>query len=857
MIGQTISHYKILEKLGGGGMGVVYKAEDTKLHRTVALKFLPPELTRDEEAKKRFIHEAQAASSLDHNNICAIHEVDETDDGQIFICMNYYDGETLKKKIDKGPLKLDEAIDITIQIAQGLLKAHEQKIIYRDVKPANVFLTNDGVAKVLDFGLAKLSTQSVLTKTGETSGTIAYMSPEQTRGEKIDHQTDIWSLGVVLYEMITGKMPFKGEYEQAMVYSILNDKPEPPTGIRTGVPMELERLINKALSKDPEERYQHIDEMLVDLRKVKTTKDISETTIVHPAQKKKSHKIIYWISGAVIIVASSIAIWLYLQQKSQSSEKSKFIAVLPFHPITNSEEDKSFAEGIHDDILTQLSKISELQVIARTSVLHYRNTQKTIKEIAGELGVGVVLEGSTRRNGNMIRITAQLIDAETEKHLWADTYDRPYNDIFAIQSDVAQKIASALQIKLAKEELRSIQTKPTENLQAWEYFQKGKYYWNFSISYEDNLKAAKMFEKACELDTNFGLSYAWQAIVYTVLYSQTLYLNKDTLLNRYNKAIARAIELAPQIPEINIARGKYFKIIKNDLNNAIKEIETANIKRPNDIDVIYQMSLLMNSKGDREEALKLAERVHELDPKGTLGAGLASMNSFGLERYVESERWADIMIANKPESFSGYSKKLNVILFVQGDLKRAEEVLNEAKKVVKIDKSTLIEYEFTIAMFNRDYNKALQINDSWDDWFRFLGRAMIFKILNKEEEAKINFDSLRIARIEIQTKQPDSRGYDPIVLAVAYAGLGDKKRSLNEIAKLDSAALLNSAYNIAYCHILLNDYKSAIQSLEKWTLKPTRPKIILLKFNPELDPLRSDPRFKKVIQLAEERIKRN
>src|SRR3972149_1800644 len=205
-----------------------------------------------------------------------------------------------------------------------------------------------------------------------------------------------------------------------------------------------------------------------------------------------------------------------------------------------------------------------------------------------------------------------------------------------------------------------------------------------------------MFEKACELDTNFGLSYAWQAIVYTVLYSQTLYLNKDTLLNRYNKAIARAIELAPQIPEINIARGKYFKIIKNDLNNAIKEIETANIKRPNDIDVIYQMSLLMNSKGDREEALKLAERVHELDPKGTLGAGLASMNSFGLERYVESERWADIMIANKPESFSGYSKKLNVILLVPGGGRRAAATDDRPQVPVPTGKIPWIEYEFTI-----------------------------------------------------------------------------------------------------------------------------------------------------------------
>src|SRR3990172_6983552 len=266
MIGQTISHYKILEKLGGGGMGVVYKAEDTKLHRTVALKFLPPAFSFDEEAKQRFVHEAQAASSLQHNNICNIHDIDETEDGKIFICMDFYDGETLKKKIESGPLKIDDAIETTLQIASGLQKAHEKGIIHRDIKPANIFITNDIAVKILDFGLAKLSSQTVLTKMGSTVGTIAYMSPEQTRGDEVDQRTDIWSLAVVLYEMITGRLPFKGEYENALVYSILNVDPEPITSVRTGVPMELERIVEKALAKNLSERYQHLDDMLADLR---------------------------------------------------------------------------------------------------------------------------------------------------------------------------------------------------------------------------------------------------------------------------------------------------------------------------------------------------------------------------------------------------------------------------------------------------------------------------------------------------------------------------------------------------------------------------------------------------------------
>ncbi len=273
MIGQTVSHYKILEKLGGGGMGLVYKAQDTKLKRIVALKFLPPDLTRDEEAKARFIHEAEATSALDHNNICNIHEIGETGDGQIFIAMACYDGETLKLRIAHRQLRIEEAVDFTIQVAQGLQKAHEKGVVHRDIKPANIIITKDGVAKILDFGLAKLAGATKLTKAGSTLGTAAYMSPEQVRGEDVDARTDIWSLGVVMYEMITGEAPFRSEYRDAVMYSILSEDPQPMTGLRTGVPIELEYFVNKAMARDCVERYQHVDELLADLRRFKRESD--------------------------------------------------------------------------------------------------------------------------------------------------------------------------------------------------------------------------------------------------------------------------------------------------------------------------------------------------------------------------------------------------------------------------------------------------------------------------------------------------------------------------------------------------------------------------------------------------------
>ena len=329
MVGKTISHYKITEKLGSGGMGIVYKAQDLKLDRFVALKFLPPHLTTSEDEKQRFIHEAKAASALDHNNICAIHEIDETEDGQLFISMAYYEGETLDKQIKEKPLPIEDAIDIAIQIAQGLTKAHEKEIVHRDIKPANIMLTADAVVKILDFGLAKLSTQTKLTKESTTLGTVSYMSPEQAKGEDVDYRTDIWSLGVIIYEMLSGQLPFKGEYESAVIYSILNDTQESVTGLRTGVPMELERIINKCLNKNPSDRYQHVDDLIVDLRR--SALKTSQTKPEISTTKKKSR---LFISSLVVSILVCIVILYFVFLKTAEEVSSfperKMLVVLPF-----------------------------------------------------------------------------------------------------------------------------------------------------------------------------------------------------------------------------------------------------------------------------------------------------------------------------------------------------------------------------------------------------------------------------------------------------------------------------------------------------------------------------------------------
>ena len=309
MEGKIISHYKLLEKLGGGGMGIVYKARDIKLDRYVALKFLPPSFSLDEEAKQRFIHEAKAASALEHNNICNIHEINETEDGQLYIVMAYYDGETLKKKVEKGSIDIDEAINITIQIAEGLSKAQEKGIIHRDIKPANIFVTNDGVVKILDFGLAKVAGQSQITKTSSTVGTVAYMSPEQARGETVDHRTDIWSLGVVLYEMITGINPFKAEYEQAVIHSIIDKEPEPIKKLRKDVPDKVDWIIKKALEKKTSDCYQSVEEMLNDLKFIKDEEITSSGIKIPKIVKRKRYKKAILILLTIITLTALVVIF--------------------------------------------------------------------------------------------------------------------------------------------------------------------------------------------------------------------------------------------------------------------------------------------------------------------------------------------------------------------------------------------------------------------------------------------------------------------------------------------------------------------------------------------------------------------
>ena len=512
MIGKTISHYKILEKLGEGGMGVVYKAEDTKLKRTVALKFLPPEWTRDEDAKARFMHEAQAASALDHNNICTIYEVDETEDGQLFIVMALYEGETLKYKIKQSPLKLEEGIELSIQIAKGLAKAHEKKIVHRDIKPANVFITNDGVAKILDFGLAKLAGRTMLTKEGTTLGTVAYMSPEQGRGEAIDHRTDIWSSGVVLYEMLTGQLPFKGDYDQAITYSIMNEDQEPITGLRTGVPMELERIANKCLQKEPGSRYQGVNELLVDLKAVQETEKAS----VSKVQVETLPKVTNLRKVAVPAILSLVAVvavvgYFFLGRKPEITKRVP-IAVVDFVNETNEPE----LDGLSGMLITALEQSRRLGVMSRARMYdEFKQMDRpdltfvdeaTGREIAKRVNIAALAVATIRKFGQLYTIDFKVIDPQSGDRIFSTKVEgKGQESIPGLLDQLSDKTRIDLeeQDNIVMMDRRGVADITTANLAAYQHYFKGQEFIE-KLAFDS---AKEEFRQAIALDTTFALAY--------------------------------------------------------------------------------------------------------------------------------------------------------------------------------------------------------------------------------------------------------------------------------------------------------------------------------------------------------------
>jgi len=577
MIGKTISHYKILEKLGEGGMGEVYLAKDTKLNRRVALKFLPAQYAADEEFKARFKREAQAAAGLNHPNIITIHEVAEHD-SRPYIAMEYVEGKSLKDLIGEKELPVNQILDVAMQICEGLAKAHQTGIIHRDIKPQNILMDQESRVRICDFGLAKLKRDAMLTRIGTSVGTVAYMSPEQAKGDDVDHRTDIWALGVVLYEMFTGEMPFKGEHDQAVIYSILNAEPHP----LIGSPLELERVVNKALAKNPEERYQAVTDVLADLRLLREGFGSGVTRTVRVAM-----------------------------------EPSPSIAVLPFANLSADKEQEYFCDGMAEEIINALTQVEGLHVVARTSAFSFRGKQLDIREIGKRLNVGAVLEGSVRRAGARLRITAQLVNVADGYHLWSERYDRDIGelccpeDIFGIQDEISLAIVDKLKVRLLKGEKTKLIKRHTEDLDAYNLYLKGRYFWNLRTE-ESLKKSIDYFNQAIEKDPNYALAYAGLADSQITMQDYSSLSPKVTLF-RAKEAANKALEIDSMLAE---AHNSLAQVMFRgwDWEGAEREHKRALELNPNYASAHHWYALVLAYAARFDEAIAEMKRAWELDP---------------------------------------------------------------------------------------------------------------------------------------------------------------------------------------------------------------------------------------------------
>ncbi len=617
MIGKKISHYKILEELGSGGMGVVYKAEDCKLKRTVAVKFVVPRMLKKKEDKERFIREAQTAASLNHPHICTIYEIDEVEDST-FIVMEYVEGISLKETIAKRALDLDKALEIAIQLADALQEACDQKIVHRDIKSSNIMVTHKGQAKIMDFGLAKIVSEAQLTETASIMGTVAYMSPEQALGEAVDHRSDIWSLGVVIYEMLSGQLPFAGEHEQLVFYSILNDSHKPITDILPTIPVEVEGIVDRCLEKDPSERYQNAEELLEDLRRLKKETEsgiIPHTRSTRRRRRLKKRRNIL-VPGILVFVSVIIIAGYFLFDWIKSPIQWKTsIAVLPIEDLTPQKAYEPLCMSTTRDIIFKLTEFSpELRVISYSSMRRYKDSEKESIEIGKELDVEYVLVSSFISEDEKIRIILELIDVETNTNILPLSQLFEFEELLEVQDEISKKIVDTLGVHFTESGYIAAKKREPQNVEAYQKYVQGLEIIDNRDVYSDSDEwfpdAIGMLTQALELDHNYALAHwgmgaAWEAY----------YVAKGDEKNLAwaVKHFEKAYELNPELAETNLGLGwAYF--YKEDLEKAVKSFKRALDISPNSPLINCDVGVFLVSVGLFHSAINYYNRATQVEP---------------------------------------------------------------------------------------------------------------------------------------------------------------------------------------------------------------------------------------------------